>query len=97
VGAADDRRKEVGVDVMGKQIHLGAEVWKYRMSGDCAIVISPCGKRTNVRIVDLLGITWDDVERARWKQTSNANVHPSDVKAYIELHGKEMRKGAKCN
>jgi len=71
-----------------RTVHIDGERWRYKVGRTCVVIKTPNNKRLNVSIVQVLGISWDAIERARWKHTNYANVTPSIVKRWILIHGK---------
>lgn len=67
-----------------RKVHIGTEVWEYRLGKGSAVIFHPNGYKTVVDYSQLTGKSWDDIERGHWKKYFS--VTPRDVAAYIEAH-----------
>ena len=71
-----------------RRLHFGTETWRYRIGGQYTCILSPDGKRYNVRNAELNGNVYchrrasifEDARGRVW-----AGVLPSEVKRYIHL------------
>lgn len=66
-----------------RRIHIEGRVWEYSIGRGSAVIKSPDGKRSDVRLAAIKGGTPNDFERGQWKRTSDGMVTPSEVKVWI--------------
>jgi hypothetical protein len=66
-------------------VGCGAEEWTWRYGRRHTVVIrDPARRKFAVAAARILGCTWEDIERARWKESRGSfEVTPAKVKAYI--------------
>lgn len=69
------------------KIHLGNDVWTYKVSAMNVKIRWPdCSQDRVVTLEDILGMSPDEIERAQWKKNNYANVTPGIVRDYIKDH-----------
>lgn len=69
-----------------RRVHIGEQVWTFRVTRHCIQIANPdCSHKWKVDLTDFTGMTWDDLERAKWKETF-PKIGPGDIKEYIEEH-----------
>ena len=66
-----------------RTLHIGGDVWTYDIKNGNVVAWSPSGRRHYVAQHDLLGVSPNVVERARWKRTRGCIVTPAIVKDFI--------------
>jgi len=68
-----------------RALHINEQEWRWQ-AGKSGVVISNPERtmRWQIRSDVLLGLTWDEIERAHWKRSSTANITPAIVKDFIE-------------
>lgn len=57
--------------------------WQFKIGRQYVVIFSPDGIRYNPSHSELLGISWDEIERAHYKNRGSdhhANVHPQSIK-----------------
>lgn len=67
-----------------RQIHLEDEIWRYKVGDDNVLILSPAGRKIEVRIHVLQGRDWEGYERDREKGNW-PGVKPSEIKAWIAV------------
>lgn len=65
--------------------------WAYRIGKNWAVLLSPEGKKSAVRLSDLTGLDIALIERGRYKKTLDGMVTPAHVRAYLEAHALPAR------
>jgi carboxylesterase type B len=70
-----------------RKIHFGSAVWTYRITGGSIYMRTPDLTVTHVVDMSMLtGHSWETLERAVWKKTSQANIKPSMVRDWIKAN-----------
>lgn len=64
-----------------RTVHIDGKEFKYNIGSQYINIWTPDGKRHNVDLAYFFDISWNDIERARWKGCFN--ITPSDVKFKI--------------
>lgn len=71
-----------------RSITVDGTDWKWRVGRSTIVAQSP-SKKVHIKIHNLLGVTPDTVERAKWKKTNNCNVTPSLIANWLKKIGNE--------
>jgi hypothetical protein len=61
-------------------------IWLYRVGTTYVSFTDPNRTRWRALVAEVKGLTPDQVDRGRWKQTSDGMLTPSEVRAYIDAH-----------
>jgi (2Fe-2S) ferredoxin len=72
--------------VADRKLVIDGETWLYRVGESSVKIRNPEGLG---HAVDVHTLTGRDVERGRWKRTSDGMVTPGDVRKYIDEHLKK--------
>lgn len=65
-------------------IHIGDQVWSYRISGLAVIIRWPDNlTHTRVLLDEFTGLSWNSLERMEWKG-NGVQIGPFDVKKHIQ-------------
>lgn len=67
-----------------RKITVDGIEYLYRIGRDFAVIRLPNGKTLRPFITDLTGQRPDDLERGRWKKTSDGMVTPRHIKDYLQ-------------
>lgn len=69
-----------------RKIVVGGAEWKYHVGQIHAE--ARCGERKLLsRLTEIIGLTWDVIERGQWKQTSDGAITPKHIAAWIAAEG----------
>lgn len=66
-----------------RNIHLGADVWRYHIGRHHVVVRGPRGERFDTTQSALLDVTPDELDRARWKRAWRPPVTPALIRDHI--------------
>lgn len=66
------------------KIHLESGVWTYRVTSQSVSIREPSLCETHrVPLTAMLDMSWDEIDRAKWKGGPSIGVTPSMVKTWI--------------
>jgi len=82
-----DQRRQQRLRPYSRKIHFpDGEVWSYRFTGSVVAIRTPdCETTHQVPLPEISGMSWDLMERGRWKQWWKG-VGPGALKEYILFH-----------
>jgi len=71
--------------MLNRKVHIDDQEWTYKIGSGAIVIWSPEGKKhlTNQSVVT--GMSWDDLERGKWKGTWKG-IGPKLIKEHIEKH-----------
>ena len=67
-----------------RKLHIGNEIWEYRVGSGTIVVVTPLGNKAYIPCHEVKGLSPDDFDRGKYKKTSDGTITPSELKAYIE-------------
>ena len=73
-----------------RKLHLDSGVWEYRIGTANIQIFSPAGLKFCPTVSEVTGLSWDAIERGRYKRTGENEVVPSQVREWI-LNASEVK------
>jgi hypothetical protein len=68
-----------------RKLHIGNTIWSWRYSHNIIMIHNPdCSQTWRIHTVEMFNITYEVLERTRWKRSTRYQIKPSVVKEYIE-------------
>ena len=66
-----------------RKIVLESGTWTYRVGRQYVVIFSPTGQRFCPNHSEITGLSWNAIERAKWKGAAAA-ITPSVIQTWIE-------------